>query len=149
MILKEAFDSQLTPSGGLNKVSYNEEMAHALNVPIKKVRKLVDLSEQSDALSLDALLSDDLIADPDLESVESISELKTLREKLEEVLDELPPRSAEILRRRFGLIDGQVDTLEKIAKMFGVGKEYIRQIESRALRKLRHSPNGRKLKDFL
>jgi len=72
-----------------------------------------------------------------------------LHEQLKEVLETLTPREAEVLRLRFGLEDGKVRTLEEVGKEFDVTRERIRQIESKALRKLRHPSRAKKLKDFL
>ena len=72
-----------------------------------------------------------------------------LREQLEEVLSTLTPREEQVLRMRFGLIDGKPHTLEEVGKEFDVTRERIRQIESKALRKLRHPSRSKKLRDFL
>jgi RNA polymerase primary sigma factor len=74
---------------------------------------------------------------------------KLLREKVEEVLDTLPPREARILRLRFGLENGRTYTLEEVGAKFGLTRERIRQIESKALRRLRHPRRARQLKDYL
>ena len=72
-----------------------------------------------------------------------------LREQLEEVLKSLTPREEQVLRMRFGLVDGKAHTLEEVGKEFDVTRERIRQIESKALRKLRHPSRSKKLRDFL
>ena len=75
--------------------------------------------------------------------------LTILREKIEELLDVLTPREKNVLRLRFGLEDGRARTLEEVGKSFNVTRERIRQIEAKALRKLRHPARSKKLKDFL
>ena len=74
--------------------------------------------------------------------------LRTLKEQLEDVLDTLTDREENVLRLRFGLDDGRTRTLEEVGKVFGVTRERIRQIEAKALRKLRHPSRSKRLKDF-
>jgi len=74
---------------------------------------------------------------------------RLLREKIEEVLDTLPPREARILRMRFGLENGHTYTLEEVGAKFGLTRERIRQIESKALRRLRHPRRARQLRDYM
>lgn len=120
----------------LGRSPTDEEIAQALKVSTKRVQELADLNKRfSDTLSLENLQRS--VAGPDVESIESISEQKASREELEEILVKLPPRHAKILRWRFGLIDGQFHTQEEIAKIFGVGRSRIQQIEAVALKKLR------------
>lgn len=130
------FKTQTRLTQELDRSPTDEEIAQALNVPTKRVRELADLNKRfSDILSLNALPSD--VADPDLESIESISEQKALRKKLEKVLVKLHPRHAEILRWRFGLIDGQFHTQAEIAEIFGVSRSRIQKIESVTLKKIK------------
>ena len=119
----------------LGRSPTDEEIAQALKVSTKRVQKLADLSKRSDTLSLEDLQRP--VADPGCKLAESISEQKASREKLEEILVKLPPRYAQILRWRFGLIDGQDHTQEETGKMFGVSRSRIQEIESVALKKLR------------
>ena len=120
----------------LGRSPTDEEIAQALKISTKRVQELADLNKRfSDTLSLEDLQRP--VADPDCKSVESISEQKALREELEEILVKLPPRYAQILRWRFGLIDGQFRTQAETAKIFGVSRSRIQEIESVALKKLR------------
>ena len=91
----------------------------------------------------------DFIQDDDASQPAEEASYTLLREQLEEVLKTLTPREEEVLRMRFGLIDGKPHTLEEVGKKFDVTRERIRQIESKALRKLRHPSRSKKLRDFL
>jgi RNA polymerase primary sigma factor len=91
----------------------------------------------------------DFLEDKDLPSPEDAASRQLLREQLEEMLDDLTDREREVLHLRFGLEDGHAYTLEEVGKRFGVTRERIRQIEAKALRKLRHPSRSRKLRDFL
>lgn len=91
----------------------------------------------------------ELIPDEGGVSIDDIVMFLSLRESLEDVLDTLTPREEKIIRLRFGLDDGQARTLEEVGQLFGVTRERIRQIEKKALRKLRHPSRSRKLKDYL
>ncbi|MFH1863572.1 MAG: sigma-70 family RNA polymerase sigma factor [bacterium] len=120
----------------LGRSPTDEEIAQALNISTKRVQELADLNKRfSDTLSLEDLQRP--VTDPDCKLAESISEQKALREELEEILVKLPPRYAQILRWRFGLIDGQFRTQAETAKIFGVSRSRIQEIESVALKKLR------------
>ena len=101
------------------------------------------IDEENDSLLRD-FIEDKNIPDP----VEVASAL-LLKEQLEDVLNTLTPREKDVLRLRYGLEDGRERTLEEIGKSFGVTRERIRQIETKALRKLRHPARSKKLKDFL
>ena len=91
----------------------------------------------------------DFIEDKDATSPEQHASYELLKEQLEEVLDTLTDREENVLRLRFGLDDGRTRTLEEVGKVFGVTRERIRQIEAKALRKLRHPSRSNQLKDFL
>lgn len=131
-----------------------EEVAEELEISTEKVREIMRASQ--DPLSLETPLGEeddnhlgDMIPDTDgSEPVEETS-LKLLREHLLEVLQTLTPREQKVLKMRFGLCDGKPRTLEEVGLEFDVTRERIRQIESKALRKLRHPTRCKKLKDYL
>ena len=91
----------------------------------------------------------DFIADDDIPAPQDVASQMLLKEELNEVLDTLSEREARVLRLRFGLDDGRNRTLEEVGREFKVTRERIRQIEAKALRKLRHPSRSKKLKDFL
>ena len=131
-----------------------EEIAREINQPEEKVREILKIA--LDPVSLETPIGEeedshlgDFIPDDDIPApVEATSQIM-LREQLVEVLSTLTPREAKVLELRFGLRDGRQRTLEEVGKEFNVTRERIRQIESKALRKLRHPSRSRKLKDFL
>jgi len=132
----------------------SEEIAREINQPEEKVREILKIA--LDPVSLETPIGEeedshlgDFIPDDDIPApVEATSQIM-LREQLVEVLATLTPREAKVLELRFGLRDGRQRTLEEVGKEFNVTRERIRQIESKALRKLRHPSRSRKLKDFL
>ena len=132
----------------------SEEIAREINQPEEKVREILKIA--LDPVSLETPSGEeedshlgDFIPDDDIPApVEATSQIM-LREQLVEVLSTLTPREAKVLELRFGLRDGRQRTLEEVGKEFNVTRERIRQIESKALRKLRHPSRSRKLKDFL
>ena len=132
----------------------SEEIAREINQPEEKVREIRKIA--LDPVSLETPIGEeedshlgDFIPDDDIPApVEATSQIM-LREQLVEVLATLTPREAKVLELRFGLVDGRQRTLEEVGKEFDVTRERIRQIESKALRKLRHPSRSRKLKDFL
>ena len=139
----------------LGRTPTNEELAVELNLPINKVDWMMRVSWLP--LSLESPINDD---DEDSELGMFVEDnltptpiqsayTKMLRERVEAVLDTLPPREARILRLRFGLDDGRTYTLEEVGQKFGLTRERIRQIESKALRRLRHPRRSRQLKDYL
>ncbi len=129
------------------------EIAKELGQPEEKIREILKIA--LDPVSLETPIGEedshlgDFIPDEDIPApVEATSHIM-LKEQLAEVLETLTPREAKVLQLRFGLIDGRQRTLEEVGKEFNVTRERIRQIESKALRKLRHPSRSKKLKDFL
>ena len=131
-----------------------EEIADELDMPVDKVREILRVSQEPVSLETpigeeeDSHLGDFIPDDEALEPAEAAS-FTLLKEQLIEVLETLTPREAKVLRLRFGIEDGRTRTLEEVGKEFNVTRERIRQIEAKALRKLRHPSRSKKLKDFL
>ncbi len=130
-----------------------EEVAKYLSIPVERARKVLRLSQEP--ISLETPIGDDedahlrdFIEDKSVPSPEEEATRKILREKLIKVLQTLGEKEREILMYRYGLIDGTEYTLEQIGKMFNVTRERIRQIETKAIRKLRHPARAKYLKDF-
>jgi len=139
----------------LGRVPTTEELAEELKLPITKVDWMIRVSwlplslespinEDEDDSELGQFIEDQLTPSP-IQSTYT----KLLREKIEEVLDTLPPREARILRLRFGLENGHTYTLEEVGVKFGLTRERIRQIEGKALRRLRHPRRSRQLREFM
>ena len=131
-----------------------EEIAAEMNMPVDKVRDILKIAQEP--VSLETPIGEeedshlgDFIEDQDAPAPADAASFMLLKEQLEEVLDTLTPREEKVLRLRFGLDDGRARTLEEVGQNFGVTRERIRQIEAKALRKLRHPSRSRKLKDFL
>ncbi len=131
-----------------------EELAKGLNMSIEKVREITKISMEP--VSLETPIGEeedshlgDFIKDDDAPAPSEAASYVLLKEQLVEVLKTLTPREAKVLKLRFGLIDGRQRTLEEVGKEFNVTRERIRQIEAKALRKLRHPSRSKKLKDFL
>ncbi len=131
-----------------------EELASGLNMSIEKVREISKISQEP--VSLETPIGEeedshlgDFIPDDDAPAPSEAASFVLLREQLKEVLNTLTPREAKVLSLRFGLEDGRQRTLEEVGKAFEVTRERIRQIEAKALRKLRHPSRSKKLKDFL
>ena len=131
-----------------------EELAKELNMPIEKVREISKISQEP--VSLETPIGEeedshlgDFIPDDDAPAPSEAASFVLLKEQLGDVLKTLTPREAKVLRLRFGLDDGRARTLEEVGKEFEVTRERIRQIEAKALRKLRHPSRSKKLKDFL
>ena len=120
----------------------NEQIAEKLEMPVEKVREIMRVAQEP--VSLETPIGEE--EDSHLGDVASHTMLK---EQLAEVLSTLTPREEKVLRLRFGLEDGRSRTLEEVGKEFNVTRERIRQIEAKALRKLRHPSRSKKLKDFL
>jgi len=138
----------------LNREPTEEELAKKLGVTVDKVREVYKISQ--DPVSLETPIGEeddshlgDFIKDERTMSPEEYATVEMLKEELTNVLLTLTDREEKVLRLRFGLDDGQCRTLEEVGQIFGVTRERIRQIEAKALRKLRHPSRSRKLKDFL
>ena len=138
----------------LNREPSEEEIAKKMGVSVEKVREVFKISQEPVSLETpigeeeDSHLGDFLKDERSL-SPEEYTENEILKEEIKEVLETLQPREQEVLELRFGLIDGTCHTLEDVGKRFNVTRERIRQIEAKALRKLRHPSRAKKLKDFL
>ena len=131
-----------------------EEIAVELAMPVDKVREIMRVAQEP--VSLETPIGEeedshlgDFIPDDDAPAPADAASHTLLKEQLEEVLQSLTEREAKVLRLRFGLDDGRPRTLEEVGKEFDVTRERIRQIEAKALRKLRHPSRSKKLKDFL
>lgn len=139
----------------LGRAPTNDELADAIGVKANKVDWMLRVSWLP--LSLESPINDDeedselgmFVEDQVTPSPIQSTYSSLLREKIQEVLDTLPPREARILRLRFGLENGRAYTLEEVGQKFGLTRERIRQIESKALRRLRHPRRARQLKDYL
>ena len=131
-----------------------EEIAQRMNLTVKRVEELICLT--SEPRSIDAPVGEeedsrfgDFIADETSQSPEEAASLAMMKEQLSSVLDTLTPREQQVLVLRFGLDDGRLRTLEEVGAYFNVTRERIRQIEAKALRKLRHPSRGRVLSGYL
>ena len=131
-----------------------EEIAKAMNMPVEKVREIMKLAQEP--VSLETPIGEeedshlgDFIPDDDAPAPAEAASYTLLREQLNEVLHTLSPREEEVLKLRFGLEDGRTRTLEEVGKEFNITRERIRQIEAKALRKLRHPSRSKRLKDYL
>ena len=131
-----------------------EEIGAEMDLPTEKVREILKIAQEPVSLETPIGEEDDshlgdFIEDEGAMSPEVFTCSALLREQLEDVLDTLTDREENVLRLRFGLDDGNIRTLEQVGKVFGVTRERIRQIEAKALRKLRHPSRSKQLKDFL
>ena len=131
-----------------------EEIAERLELPVERVREIMRIAQ--DPVSLETPIGEeedshlgDFIPDDDAPAPADAASHTLLKEQLEEVLSTLTDREANVLRLRFGLVDGRSRTLEEVGAQFNVTRERIRQIEAKALRKLRHPSRSKKVKDFL
>ncbi|MBJ9987261.1 MULTISPECIES: RNA polymerase sigma factor RpoD [Paenibacillus] len=131
-----------------------EEIAAAMELSVEKVREIMKISQ--DPVSLETPIGDehdsklgDFIEDHDALAPVDSAAFTFLKEQLGDVLDTLTEREENVLRLRFGLEDGRTRTLEEVGKVFGVTRERIRQIEAKALRKLRHPSRSKRLKDYI
>ena len=138
----------------LNREPTDEEIAEKLGIPVEKVREVYKISQ--DPVSLETPIGEeedshlgDFLPDERTMGPEEYTTQEMLKEELDGVLLTLTDREEKVLRLRFGLDDGQCRTLEEVGQIFGVTRERIRQIEAKALRKLRHPSRSRKLKDFM
>ena len=131
-----------------------EEIAAEMNMPVDKIRDILKIAQEP--VSLETPIGEeedshlgDFIPDGDASEPAEAAYYTMLKEQLTEVLGTLTPREEKVLRLRFGIEDGRTRTLEEVGKEFNVTRERIRQIEAKALRKLRHPSRSKKLKDFL
>ena len=131
-----------------------EEIAVEMDLTVERVREILKIAQEP--VSLETPIGEeedshlgDFIEDEDAPAPAEVASFILLKEQLEEVLETLTPREEKVLRLRFGLDDGRTRTLEEVGQQFGVTRERIRQIEAKALRKLRHPSRSRKLKDYL
>jgi len=146
------FQRQLTLE--LNREPTDEELAKKMGMPLDKVREVIKIAQ--DPVSLETPIGEeddshlgDFVKDERSMSPEEYTIHELLKDEISDVLLTLTEREEQVLRLRFGLDDGSCKTLEEVGQMFGVTRERIRQIEAKALRKLRHPSRSRKLKDFL
>ena len=131
-----------------------EEIGAEMDLPTEKVREILKIAQEPVSLETPIGEEDDshlgdFIEDQDATSPAEHAAYELLKEQLEDVLDTLTDREENVLRLRFGIDDGRTRTLEEVGKVFGVTRERIRQIEAKALRKLRHPSRSKQLKDFL
>lgn len=131
-----------------------EEIAKEMDISVERVREIMKIAQEP--VSLETPIGEeedshlgDFIEDQDAPAPAEAASFRLLKEQLEEVLETLTEREKKVLRLRFGLDDGRARTLEEVGQFFGVTRERIRQIEAKALRKLRHPSRSKKLKDFL
>ena len=131
-----------------------EEIAKEMEMPVEKVMEIQKIAQ--DPVSLETPIGEeddshlgDFIQDDDSPAPQDSAAYTMLREQLEEVMNTLTPREAKVLKLRFGLEDGKARTLEEVGKEFDVTRERIRQIEAKALRKLRHPSRSKKLRDYM
>ena len=131
-----------------------EEIAEEMNMPVDKVRDILKIAQEP--VSLETPIGEeedshlgDFIPDEDASEPSEAASFSLLKEQLMEVMDTLTPREKKVLELRFGILDGRTRTLEEVGKEFNVTRERIRQIEAKALRKLRHPSRSKRLRDFL
>ena len=131
-----------------------DEIAEELEIPLEKVMEIQKIAQ--DPVSLETPIGEeddshlgDFIQDEDSPAPQDSAAFTLLREQLEDVMNTLTPREAKVLKLRFGLIDGRPRTLEEVGREFMVTRERIRQIEAKALRKLRHPSRSKKLRDYM
>ncbi len=138
----------------LGRAPAPEEIAAKMEISVERVREIQKIAQEP--VSLETPIGEeedshlgDFIEDEDAPAPAEAASFMLLKEQLEEVLETLTPREEKVLRLRFGLDDGRQRTLEEVGHVFGVTRERIRQIEAKALRKLRHPSRSKKLKDYL
>ena len=138
----------------LGRDPFPEEISKVMDIPVEKVREIQKIAQEP--VSLETPIGEeedshlgDFIPDDDALAPAEAAAFTMLKEQLINVLDTLTPREEKVLRLRFGLDDGRARTLEEVGREFSVTRERIRQIEAKALRKLRHPSRSKKLKDYL
>ena len=138
----------------LNRDPTAEEIAEEMDISVERVREIMKIAQEP--VSLETPIGEeedshlgDFIEDQEAQAPADAASFLLLKEQLEEVLSTLTPREMKVLRLRFGLDDGRARTLEEVGQSFGVTRERIRQIEAKALRKLRNPVRSKKIKDFL
>ncbi len=138
----------------LGREPTSEEIAVELGTTPKKVEKIIEVAQRPLSLEMpvgeekDSHLGD-FIEDQKTQAPTDVASQQLLREQMDDILTSLTPREGRVLQMRFGLKDGHSHTLEEVGRQFGVTRERIRQIEAKALRKLRHPSRSRKLRDYL
>jgi RNA polymerase primary sigma factor len=138
----------------LNREPSEEEISKKMNLPVERVREILKISQEPVSLETPIGEEDDshlgdFIKDEHNMSPEDYATNELLKQEIGEVLLTLTEREEKVIKLRFGLEDGKSRTLEEVGQMFGVTRERIRQIEAKALRKLRHPSRSRKLKDYM
>jgi RNA polymerase sigma factor, sigma-70 family len=138
----------------LNREPVEEELAEKMNITVEKIREIYKISQEPVSLETPIGEEDDshlgdFIKDERNMSPEEYATNEILKDEISDVLLTLTEREEKVIKLRFGLEDGKSRTLEEVGQMFGVTRERIRQIEAKALRKLRHPSRSRKLKDYL
>ncbi len=138
----------------LNREPSEDEIAEKMNLSVEKVREVIKISQEPVSLETPIGEEDDshlgdFLRDESTLSPEEFAENEMLKEEIMQVLMSLQPREQEVLELRFGLVDGTCHTLEEVGRKFNVTRERIRQIEAKALRKLRHPSRAKKLRDFM
>jgi len=138
----------------LGRAPLPEEIAEEMDLPVERVREIMKIAQEP--VSLETPIGEeedshlgDFIEDQEATAPAEAAAFTMLQEQLGQVLESRTPREQQVLRLRFGLDDGRGRTLEEVGQVFGVTRERIRQIEAKALRKLRHPSRSKKLKDFL
>ena len=138
----------------LSREPSHEEVAEKMGIPVEKVQQILKIAQEP--ISLESPVGEeedsslgDFISDPTALDPYEFTAQEMLKKELNEVLEGLTDREEKVLRMRFGLLDGRQRTLEEVGKEFGVTRERIRQIEAKALRKLKHPSRSRKLRDFM
>ena len=138
----------------LSRKPSEEELSEAMGITINKLREIIKVAQEPLSLEIpigkeeDSRLGD-FIEDKDADAPVMTVAHELLREDLHEVLGSLSPRERDVLRLRFGMDDGRQRTLEEVGQLFGVTRERIRQIEAKALRKLRHPNRSKRLKEYI